>query len=276
VPVPPVLRPHGVERDGPWFLPNLALSRPTVLAELPPEVYLRQFRDTPAHDLDALADLCRLGWIVQLHQPPYSDLPVKSDEAWKRWLADLEVKLWPGLPHWFGNEDERHAVSERYRLDLDLGPPVHAAEVAYRVRAMQRTTDHLLAYLAGQPVAPAWRDCTDELEAWRNFIRFTGTALREFHVRVELPPPDPRQPPDETSLYTAAMLQLVNDLAANETIHRCANETCGRPFVRQLGRSTYGGHRRSGTLYCTSNCARAQYQREKRRRDRAARGGTTR
>jgi hypothetical protein len=54
----------------------------------------------------------------------------------------------------------------------------------------------------------------------------------------------------------------------------CANETCGRPFMRQLGRSTYGGHRRSKTLYCTSRCARAQYQREKRRRDRAAKGGT--
>jgi hypothetical protein len=270
VPVPPVLRPHGVERDGPWFLPNLDPSRPTVLAELPPEVHLRQFRDTPADDLDALADLCRLGWIVQLHQPPYSDLPVKSDEAWKHSLAQLEVTLWPGQPHWVGNEAERERVDRRHHR-LDLGPPVHAAEVAWRVRAMQRTTDHLLAYLDGQPVAPAWRDCADELEAWRNFIGFTGAALREFHVRVELEPIDPRQPLDEISLYTAAMLQLVNDLAASETIHRCASETCGRPFVRQLGRSTYGGHRRSGTLYCTSNCARAQYQREKRRRDRAAR-----
>jgi hypothetical protein len=270
VPIPPVLRPYGVERDGPWFLPKLDPWRPTPLAYLPPEVYLRQFRDTPADDPDALAELCELGWILLLYKKPYYDLPLK-DESWKASLARLEATLWPRQPIWGGDEAEREAVSARYRNRGDLSRPIHAAEVALRVRMMQRTTNHLLAHLNGEPVAPAWRDCTDELDAWDNFIRFTGAALREFHVRVELEPIDRQAAPDETSLYTAAMLQLVNDLAAKETIHTCANETCGRPFVRQLGRSTYGGHRRTGTLYCTSNCARAQYQRVKRRRDRAAR-----
>ncbi len=270
VPVPPVLRVHGVERDGHWLLPNLDVSRPTVLAYLPPEVYLRQFRDTPADDLDALTELCKLGWIVLLHQPPYRDLPVKSDEVWKRSLADLETTLWPGQRLWVGDEAERGEIRRHHR-NLDLGPPVHAAEVAWRVRAVQRATDHLLAYLHSEPVAPAWRDCEDNLDAWRNFIQFTGAALRDLHVRVELETIERSQPPDETSLYSAAMLQLVNDLAANETVRTCANETCGRPFVRQLGRSAYGGHRRSGTRYCSNTCAQAQYQREKRRRDRAAR-----
>jgi hypothetical protein len=270
VPVPPVLRVREVEREGPWFLPNLDVSRPTVLAYLPPEVYLRQFRDTPADDLDALAELCKLGWIVHLHARPYSDLPVNGDEVWARSLAIIETTLWPGQPHWYGDEAERDEVADRHMLDADLGPPVHSAEVALRVRAVQRATSHLLAYLDGEPVAPAWRDCEDELDAWRNFIRFTSAALRDFHVRVELESIDRPEPPDETSLYSAAMLQLVNDLAANETVRTCANETCGRPYVRQLGRSTYGGHRREGTRYCTSTCARAQYQREKRRRDRAA------
>jgi hypothetical protein len=135
--------------------------------------------------------------------------------------------------------------------------------------------DHLLAYLDGEPVAPAWRDCEDDLDAWRNFIQFTGAALRDLHVRVELEPSGPSQPPDETSLYSAAVLQLVNDRAANETVRTCANEPCGRPFVRQLGRSVYGGHRRIGTRYCSNTCARAQYAREKRRRDRAARGAAS-
>jgi hypothetical protein len=273
VPVPPVLRPYGVERDGPWLLPNLDPSRPWQLAYLPPEVYLRQFRDTSADDLDALAELCELGWIVLVYRHPYRDLPFNSDEEWKASLTRLEATLWPRQPIWGGDKAEREAVSARYRNRGDLGPPIHAAEVALRVRVMQRATNHLLAHLNGEPVAPAWRDCTDELDAWGNFIRFTGAALREFHVRVELEPIDRQAAPDETSLYTAAMLQLVNDLAARETIHTCANEACGRPFVRQLGRSTYGGHRRTGTLYCTSNCARAQYQREKRRRDRARKDG---
>jgi hypothetical protein len=260
-----------VERDGQWLLPNLDVSRPTVLAYLPPEVYLRQFRDTPANDLDALTELCKLGWIVPLAAHPYSDLPIKGDEQWKWSLVDLEKTLWPGQPHWYGDEAERTEIFARYISDADLGSPVHAAEVAWRVRAVQRATNHLLAYLDGEPVVPAWRNCEDEGEAWANFIQFTGAALRDFHVRVELETIGRPQPPDETSLYSAAMLQLVNDLAAKETVHRCANETCGRPFVRQLGRSAYGGHRRSGTRYCSSTCARAQYQREKRRRDRAAR-----
>jgi hypothetical protein len=143
---------------------------------------------------------------------------------------------------------------------------------------VQRATDHLLAHLDGEPVAPAWRDREDDHRAWRNFVECTDAALRDFHVRVEVEVEAGGQPlvkrdPNEvyTTLYSAAMLQLVNDLAANETVRTCANETCRRRFVRQLGRSEYGGHRRSGTLYCSSNCARAQYQREKRRRDRAAR-----
>lgn len=71
--------------------------------------------------------------------------------------------------------------------------------------------------------------------------------------------------------YTVAMLQLALDLAADIEFQVCANELCGRTFVRQRGRSVHGGHRTRGVRYCSSSCARAQYQREKRRRDNAAR-----
>jgi hypothetical protein len=282
VPVPRVLAIHDVQRDGAWLL---LLPTPRYeYVEVPPEVYLRQFRDTPLDDLDALAELCKLGLIRPLSPArPYSDLPIDSDTLWARSLAIHTAPHWPGHAPWYGDEEQRQEVEERHPARLI---PVHAAEVAVRVRMMQRATNHLLAYLDGKPLAPAWhappwRDCKDDLDAWRNFIRFTGAALRDFHVRVDVetvgqsPPADDLQVGEvDTTVYSAAMLQLVNDLAANETVHRCANETCGRPFVRQLGRSTYGGHRRTGTLYCTSTCARAQYQREKRRRDRAAKGGT--
>jgi len=272
VPVPPVLKIRGVERDGQWLLPDFDVLGGTVLVWAPPEVYLREFRDTPAGDLDALVELCKLGWIMPLSPArPYSDLPVNGDEIWSKSLAELEKMFWPGEPHWHGNEAKRDEVAARHISDIDLGSPVHAAEVAWRVRAVQRATNHLLAYLAGEPVAPHWRGCEDDGEAWGNFIRFTSAALRDFHVRVEVETIGRPQPPDDTTLYSAAMLQLVNDLAANETVRTCANEPCRRPFVRQLGRSAYGGHRRIGTRYCSNTCARAQYQREKRRRDRAAR-----
>ncbi|MEV5358024.1 hypothetical protein [Streptomyces sp. NPDC052693] len=42
-----------------------------------------------------------------------------------------------------------------------------------------------------------------------------------------------RQP----SILSAAFLQLYNHLAEDATIRTCANETCGRDFVRQRGRA---------------------------------------
>jgi hypothetical protein len=276
VPVPLVSAVREVRRDGQWLLLDLDANRRIV--EVPPEVYLRQFRDTPANDVDALAELCKLGFIRTLNRAqPYADLPMSTGEQWQQSLADLETTLWPHQVHWYGDERQRRELQERHREKV-LAVPVHAAEVALRVRIVQRATNHLLAYRAGEPVAPVWRDCTDDLDAWDQFVELTDAALRDFHVRVEVEVEANGQPvsgrdPDKvyTTLYGAAVLQLVNDLAANETVRVCANEPCRRPFVRQLGRSAYGGHRRIGTLYCSSTCARAQYQREKRRRDRAAR-----
>ncbi|MGX1762922.1 hypothetical protein ACWIG5_39560, partial [Streptomyces lydicus] len=71
-----------------------------------------------------------------------------------------------------------------------------------------------------------------------------------------------RQP----SILSVAFLQLYNHLAEDATIRTCANETCGRDFVRQRGRAEYGQNRTSGIKYCTRECARAQAQREHRRR----------
>ncbi|MGW6483804.1 hypothetical protein ACWGDS_39160 [Streptomyces sp. NPDC055059] len=68
------------------------------------------------------------------------------------------------------------------------------------------------------------------------------------------------------TIYSVAYLQLYNHIAEKATIRECANETCRRSFVRQRGRAEYGQNRTSGIKYCTRECARAQAQRELRRR----------
>ena len=68
------------------------------------------------------------------------------------------------------------------------------------------------------------------------------------------------------TLLDALVVQLFNDIAAGITYKTCANETCRGLFVNQIDRTQDRHSRTKGTLYCSPRCARAQAQREYRRR----------
>jgi hypothetical protein len=73
--------------------------------------------------------------------------------------------------------------------------------------------------------------------------------------------------PFEPSAYTAATVQLFNDIVIQAPYRTGGNTACGRLFVRQRGRSMYAQYRLRGVKYCSYLCARASAQRNYRRRN---------
>jgi len=68
-------------------------------------------------------------------------------------------------------------------------------------------------------------------------------------------------------LWSALCFQLANAMAREDVTRRCGNESCGLPFVHQLGGALHGQNRSRGVLrFCSPVCAQQQYQREYRRR----------
>ncbi|SRR6266545_380732 len=73
------------------------------------------------------------------------------------------------------------------------------------------------------------------------------------------------------SLYGACLLELAQHLLEGREYRNCANESCGRLFSMQEGRSSRGRHR-TDAMYCSRTCALAQAQREHRRRQASGEG----
>lgn len=75
-------------------------------------------------------------------------------------------------------------------------------------------------------------------------------------------------------VYSATCLQMFNHIAEGASVRRCRSQTCGRAFVRQLGRAkTMSGievHRMVGVDYCSKECAQAEAARQRRFRIRDA------
>lgn len=109
----------------------------------------------------------------------------------------------------------------------------------------------------------------DPDEALTVLADILNAGLRPFHAGLRVIAPNKDEVVgrhDITNVYSVMCLQLFNHIVENAVYMRCHNETCGRLFVRQRGRAKQGKYHTTGVMYCSDYCARAQGQREIRRR----------
>lgn len=152
---------------------------------------------------------------------------------------------------------------------------VHPEAVRLHLSALRAMARHLLAYKETRGPAgrlAAWEDegfpvlTATQADLW--WQQHLSVGLRVFSPYVLAYPGAPLVRPMPT-LYNVCCLQLARYVAdQSQALLRCANDRCSKPFTVQRGRARddYGQHRSRGVRYCSHLCAKAQSERDRRRR----------
>lgn len=219
-------------------------------AELPEEWVLRQLADVKMDDDNAVAAMLHDYGVISW---PYFDRAnVPNDRH--RFLAPRDTVA---NPNWWEQRADGTLEDARWWL-----------KTARALAGTWRNADQ------GQPLGLAWAAEgflePDDESAWWQFTHALNTGLQPFRAHIELrlamEGDELKWGMPRVGLYSAACRQIFNFIVQGDTARRCENETCGRTFVHQLGGAKHGQHRSVGLRFCTPECARAQAQRQYRRR----------
>jgi hypothetical protein len=143
---------------------------------------------------------------------------------------------------------------------------LHDLVVAWRFVHEGEKPEELRSWIwDGAPPEHPYSDPSTKEGAAHLVARGLDVGLAPFHPHVQVGK-DPMPYHRTVGFYHVCCLELFNHIVESARYKTCANETCGRLFVRQEGRALHGQHRTRGVKYCSSSCARAQAQREYRRR----------
>lgn len=162
-----------------------------------------------------------------------------------------------------------------------VGIYVYLPEAREVLRVARSLARHLVAHLLEKDVAPAWEGTlrripgetvSEEEHAWISFASYLTEGLKGFAARVEFTAVF--SPGDEmligaprADLFSGLCHQLFNLFVDDAPVMPCANETCTvRAFAHQAGGAIKGQYRTKGVIYCSKTCARAQVERQRRRR----------
>ena len=273
---PPALRPfREVAVKGDWITWPVAPRAGQPEVRLPEDFYLRELLELQVDDLEAVAELIRsFGLLFDLNRD------------------DLDLNDF--------DEDERERLTDLANYPDDRGPAegsrggIHRDLVRLYIETAQRAIGAFLACQhdggleefvsqdVNKEVLGTWREANRENHGswWPRSLKHLeelligeaimtlesslAAALRRFGIGIG--GLEERNP----TIYSVSFLQLYNHLAEGAAARRCANETCLRAFVRQRGRAEYDQYRTVGVKYCSRECARAQAQRQLRRRRKLA------
>jgi hypothetical protein len=265
IPPSPLITMPDAEVDGDWIVWGWP-QRKRCPVHLPDDFYLREFMSLAPDDLETAAQLMRTyGILFEFGQADLeeevreanpnipSDPPDETTSGFHREdvrlhieVAQATIKTWVALQTLGGIETLVGAElsDEHFRLFLDRNPMVRE----------ENGWEEFKAFMVGDRVG--------------DLIATLNAALSSMSPGIIQ---DPRLTSPRLTIYSACFLQLYNHMCEQAVVRRCANEPCQQPFVRQRGRSLYNQHRTEGIKYCSRECARAQAQRELRRRRKASR-----
>jgi len=221
--------------------------------DVPDELYLRELMDLDLSDARAIsAFTATYGVLGRMDWSLVPDPSSKRGGATDPSLIKLQRRLKREAQAWPAGERKR-------RMSKDA--------IVYHARLLR---DCVRLLDARQNGGEAKLESSLRLEPAELFVPVVLNAgLTAYHVYVDLPDADLHVPygPPRPNLYSALCLQMANHIAEAAVYRRCANESCGRLFVRQRGRAAGSRERRTeGVRFCSAGCARTQAAREYRRR----------
>lgn len=292
---------YRLDPTGTVLLPSWDASRDRPLAsdEAGGETYLR-LAEVDLDDPESILDFVNRFGILQIQEsrmgyPAFSiPLNVEVEQAlWQERLRAGSIVLDELPRRWYKHTTPEDVARDDDDVETIADFRVGAALIRDGLKAWRWMTGSVEArdltwespdllrdvHLAGRD-RYQWlaSDAVDELWATIDF------ALAPFHPSLSIRDPEtdevkrghprlqvitePGFRRSEAFLYSVCCLELYNHIVEQAELRKCANETCGRLFVRQSGRAEHGQNRTTGVLYCSAHCAKAQAQRMYRRRKR--------